>query len=57
MIICPDLRSDSNEREDPDLLLMGFVDAAVLRLVTEVEARYPELSRHAEGLPKDHIES
>jgi hypothetical protein len=32
------------QREDPDLLLMGFVDAAVLRLVTEVEARYPEIA-------------
>jgi hypothetical protein len=32
---------------------MGFVDAAVLRLVTEVEARYPELIRHAEDTPKD----
>jgi hypothetical protein len=41
------------QREDPDLLLMGFVDAAVLRLVDEVEARYPELSRHAEGLPEN----
>ena len=36
----------------PDLLLMGLVDAAVLRLVIEVETRYPELSRHAEDLPK-----
>jgi hypothetical protein len=41
------------QREDPDLLLMGLVDAAVLRLVTEVEARYPELSRHADDTPKD----
>jgi hypothetical protein len=36
-----------------ELLLMGFVDAAVLRLVAEVQTRYPELSRHAEDLPKD----
>jgi hypothetical protein len=41
------------QREDPDLLLMGFVDAAVLRLVAEVETRYPELSRHAEDTPKN----
>jgi hypothetical protein len=26
---------------------------AVLRLVAEVETRYPELSRHAEELPKE----
>jgi hypothetical protein len=32
---------------------MGFVDAAVLPLVAEVESRYPELSRHAEDLPKE----
>ena len=35
------------------VLLMGFVDAAVLRLVADVETRYPELSRHAEDLPKE----
>jgi hypothetical protein len=43
------------QREDPDLLLMGFVDAAVLRLVAEVESRYPELIRHAEDLPKKDV--
>jgi hypothetical protein len=36
------------QREDPDLLLMGFVDAAVSRLAIEVETRFPELGRHAE---------
>jgi hypothetical protein len=41
------------QREDPDLLLMGFVNAAVLRLVTEVETRYPELNRHAENTPSN----
>lgn len=41
------------QREDPDLLLMGFVDAAVARLVNDVETRYPELSRHAEDTPKN----
>jgi hypothetical protein len=40
------------QREDPELLLMSFVDAAVLRLVAEVETRYPELSRHAVDTPK-----
>ena len=40
------------QREDPDLLLMGFVDAAVLRLVTEVGTRYPELNRPAEDPPE-----
>jgi hypothetical protein len=30
---------------------MGFVDAAVVRLASEVETRYPELSRHAEDTP------
>ena len=44
------------QREDPDLLLMGFVDAAVLRLVAEVETRYPELSRHAAEMPKTDVE-
>jgi hypothetical protein len=39
------------QREDPDLLLMGFVDTAVVRLASEVETRYPELSRHAEDTP------
>jgi hypothetical protein len=29
--------------EDPELSLMGFVDAAVVRLIVEVETRYPEL--------------
>jgi hypothetical protein len=29
------------------------VDAALLRLVAEVEPRDPELSRHAENLPKE----
>ena len=41
------------QRQDPDLSLMGFVDTAVLRLVTAIETRYPELSRHAEDAPKD----
>jgi hypothetical protein len=41
------------QREDPDLLLMGFVDAAVLRLVTEVEARYPELTPPNKDAPGD----
>jgi hypothetical protein len=41
------------QREDPDLLLMGFVDAAVLRLAAEVETRYPELSRHADDTPEN----
>ena len=36
-----------------ELLLVSFVDAAVLRLVADVETRYPELSRHAEDLPKE----
>jgi HNH endonuclease len=35
------------QREDPDLRLMSFVDAAVLRLVAEVERRYPEQTRNA----------
>jgi hypothetical protein len=39
------------QREDPELLLMGFVDAAVLRLVTEVETRYAEFNNNAEGDP------
>ena len=39
------------QHEDPNLLLMGFVDAAVLRLVTDVETRYAELSQHAEDSP------
>jgi hypothetical protein len=29
--------------EDPKLSLMGFVDAAVVRLIVEVETRYPDL--------------
>jgi hypothetical protein len=41
------------QREDPDLLLMGFVDAAVTRVVSDVETRYPELSRHAEDTPRN----
>jgi hypothetical protein len=32
---------------------MGFLDAAVLRHVAEVETRHSELSRHAEDLPKE----
>jgi HNH endonuclease len=43
------------QREDPDLLLMGFVDAAVVRLVAEVETHYPELSRHADLAEHDTI--
>jgi hypothetical protein len=31
---------------------MGFMDAADLRHVAEVETRDPELVRHAEDLPK-----
>jgi hypothetical protein len=31
------------QSEDPELSLMGFVDAAVVRLIVEVETRYPEL--------------
>jgi hypothetical protein len=31
------------QSEDPKLSLMGFVDAAVVRPIIEVEARYPEL--------------
>ena len=44
------------QREDPDLLLMGFVDAAVQRLVAEVETRYPELGRHADLPENDTVE-
>jgi hypothetical protein len=29
--------------EDPELSLMGFVHAAVVCLIVEVETRYPEL--------------
>jgi hypothetical protein len=31
------------QSEDPELSLMGFVDAAVVCLIVEVETRYPEL--------------
>jgi hypothetical protein len=31
------------QSEDPELSLMGLVDAAVVRLIVEVETRYPEL--------------
>jgi hypothetical protein len=31
------------QSKDPELSLMGFVDAAVVRLIVEVQTRYPEL--------------
>ena len=31
------------QSEDPELSLMAFVDAAVVRLIVDVETRYPEL--------------
>jgi hypothetical protein len=31
------------QSEDPELILMGFVGAAVVRVIVEVETRYPEL--------------
>lgn len=36
---------------------MGFMDAADLRHVAEVETRHPELSRHAEDLQEGTIEN
>ena len=36
------------QREAPELSYMAFVDAAVMRLVHDVESRYPELAEPGE---------